>query len=197
MLGIRFVSTAPTTHVIHYRNGKIRREGAGLSFLYYEPTSSIITIPLETADLPFVFHEVTADFQEVTIQGHLSYRIREPRRLAGLLDFRVDNKGRRLSEDPEALRHRLVQATQVASRHAIQKRRLREALTSLETILNEVQDELIGSEQVEMLGVDVIDISLASVSPTPEMARALEAEAREELSREAEPGRLRKASFGN
>ncbi len=33
MFGIRFFKAAPTTYVLHYKGGKIKREGAGLSFL--------------------------------------------------------------------------------------------------------------------------------------------------------------------
>ena len=39
-------------------------------------------MPLSTADVPFVFNEVTADFQDATIQGQLTYRIQEPKQVA-------------------------------------------------------------------------------------------------------------------
>ncbi len=45
---------------------------------------------------------------------------------------------------------------------------------------------LAASEAVRMLGVEVMGFSLLSVRPTPEMARALEAEAREGLQRRAD-----------
>jgi hypothetical protein len=34
MMGIRFLKTPPTTYVLHYKHGAIRREGAGLAFFY-------------------------------------------------------------------------------------------------------------------------------------------------------------------
>lgn len=34
-----------------------------MSFFYYAPTSVIVYIPLASTDVPFVFNEVTADFQ--------------------------------------------------------------------------------------------------------------------------------------
>ena len=42
MLGIRYLKCPPTTHVLHFKDGKVRREGAGLSFWYYRPTSTIV-----------------------------------------------------------------------------------------------------------------------------------------------------------
>jgi hypothetical protein len=38
MLGIRFMKAVPTTYVLHFRRGRLRREGQGLSFFYYAPT---------------------------------------------------------------------------------------------------------------------------------------------------------------
>ena len=47
MLGIRFVKTDPTTYLLQYRGGQAVREGVGLSFFYYAPTTSG-TVPLDT-----------------------------------------------------------------------------------------------------------------------------------------------------
>ena len=69
---LSFMKVPPTTYVLQYKHGKIKREGAGLSFLYYAPTSTIVAIPMASADVPFVFQESTADFQSVTIQGQLT-----------------------------------------------------------------------------------------------------------------------------
>ena len=59
---IRYAKLDPTVYVIHYRNGRVIREGAGLSFLYFEPSATIVAVPLQTCDAPFVFQEITADF---------------------------------------------------------------------------------------------------------------------------------------
>ena len=42
------------------------------------------------------------------------------------------------------------------------------------------------SPAVQMLGVEVLGLSILSIKPTPEMAKALQAEAREELLRQAD-----------
>ncbi|OGS40017.1 MAG: hypothetical protein A3J82_01480, partial [Elusimicrobia bacterium RIFOXYA2_FULL_69_6] len=170
----------------HYQGGRLRREGAGLSFLYFAPVSTLVQVPLESADLPFVFNEVTGDFQEVTVQGQLSCRVKDPKRLAGLLDFRVDAQGDYLTEDPEVLRTRLVQVTQVLTRAVVQKRALRQVLVSLDELVAEVRQGLASSPAVEMLGVEVLGASILSIKPAPEMAKALEAEARERLKVEAD-----------
>ena len=67
MFGIKFIKVQPTTYLLQYRGGKIVREGLGLSFFYYAPTTSLVAVPVASADVPFIFQETTADFQGVTI----------------------------------------------------------------------------------------------------------------------------------
>jgi len=105
---LSFMKVPPSTYVLQYKHGKIKREGAGLSFIYYAPTSTIVAIPMASADVPFVFQESTADFQSVTIQGQLTYRVADPKRLASLLDFSVDKRRAYYSEDPRKLPERLI-----------------------------------------------------------------------------------------
>jgi hypothetical protein len=50
MFGFRFIKVEPTEFVIQYKHGKVIREGAGLSFFYYAPTTSLVQIPLESVD---------------------------------------------------------------------------------------------------------------------------------------------------
>src|SRR5213083_843259 len=101
MIGFRFIKVQPTTYLLQYRGGKIVREGLGLSFFYYAPTTSLVTVSVASADVPFIFQETTADFQSVTIQGQVTYRISEPRRLAALLNYTLARDGEGYaSEDP-------------------------------------------------------------------------------------------------
>ncbi len=186
MLGIRFMKAAPTTYVLHYRDGGVKREGAGLSFFYFAPASSLALVPLASADAPFVFNEVTADFQQLTIQGQLTWRVAEPKRLAALVDFTVGPDGAYASEDPESLSDRLVRAAQVLARGMTQRLALREALGSSEALVREVLPALRKDPAVTMLGIEILEFSILSLKPTPEMARALEAEAREALQRRAD-----------
>ena len=116
MFGIRYIKVTPTTHVMQYRSGTVVREGAGLAFFCFAPTSEIVQIPLASTDVPFVFNEVTADFQDVTIQGELTYRIKQPVELAALLDFSVDRQGRYRSDDPSKLGDRLIHTSQILAR---------------------------------------------------------------------------------
>jgi hypothetical protein len=186
MFGIRFMKADPTTYVLHYSNGVIKREGVGLSFFYYAPISTIVTVPIASGDLPFVFNEITVDFQSITIQGQITYRIGDAKRLATLLDFSLGIDGKYRSQDPELLKQRLINTAQIATKSATQKLTLKEALVGSDLIVSEVFETLKNANSVKMLGVEIIGFSILSIRPTPEMARALEAEAREAFQRKSD-----------
>src|SRR5437660_360402 len=104
MLGIQFIKTQPTTYLLQFKGGKVIREGAGLAFFYYAPTTSMVAVPIGSTDVPFIFKEVTADFQEVTVQGQVAYRVTDANKVAQLLNFTLDASGKdHVSEDPSKL----------------------------------------------------------------------------------------------
>ncbi len=184
MLG--YMKASPTTYILHYSGGRLRREGAGLAFWYLPSISTLVAVPLASADLPFAFAEITADFQQVTVQGRLSYRISRPREVAGLLDFSITPAGAHRSDDPEKLGDRLVQAAQTLAREQLERNSLRVALGSADRLSESVLTGLKDAETVTRLGVEILDLAITAIRPTPEMARALEAEARESLQRESD-----------
>jgi len=187
MFGIQFVKAQPNIYFLQYRKGQIVREGAGLSFFYYAPVSSVVAIPMSSVDIPFIFKEVTMDFQEVTVQGQVAYRVRDPKKLAGLLNFTLASGSRDyVSDDPERLPQRIINQVQVLMRTELQKLRLKDALKSSEALVEGVRRGLAACELVEQLGIEVLALSVLAVKPNPETARALEAEVREQLLLEAD-----------
>lgn len=182
----RYVKVPPTTWVMQFVNGAAKRAGTGLSFFYWAPSTTLVLVPLVSGDVPFAFVEGTADYQEVTVQGQLTYRVAEPKKLAGLLDFSVGPTGAYRSEDPSRLTERLVSALQVSLRSTVGRLTLRQALASAEAIEQAAQGALRGSAQLQAMGLELLAVSVSYVRPTPEMARALEAEAREALQRESD-----------
>lgn len=181
MLGFRYLKVSPTTHVIQFTRGRLVREGAGLAFFYFAPSSVIVQVPVGSVDVPFVFEEVAADFQDVSIQGELTYRVVEPAKLAQLLDFSVDGAGRYLSDDPSKLRERLIHATQILARSFAQGRKLDELVIGSNALVEAVLAGLRQSENVGMLGVEILSLSITAIKPMPEMAKAMEAAAREKM----------------
>ena len=187
MLGFQYIKFPPTYHVFHYSGDRLKRSGVGLAFYYYKPSDSVVAVPLASIDVPFIFNELTADFQSVTVQGQLTYRVRDAEKVSALLNFTVDGAPEKyVSDDPQKLAQRLVNLLQVRMRADLQLLPLREAIYASDSIAASVFASLSSSEVFLSLGVEAIALSIQAIRPVPEMARALEAEAREELLRRAD-----------
>jgi hypothetical protein len=187
MFGLKFIKIQPTTYLLQYRHGRVVREGVGLAFFYYAPTTSLVAIPIGSTDVPFIFEEPTADYQTVTIQGQVSYRVADAKKLAGLLNFTLTPRGTSyVSEDPEKLPQRVINLVHVLARSELQKLALKDAIRGSEAIVQAVRDQLAASPEIASLGLEVLGLSVLAIKPTPETSRALEAETRENLMREAD-----------
>lgn len=186
MLGISYRKSNPTDYVLHFSHGHLAREGAGLSFFYFKPASTIVSVPMASANIPFVFNEPTGDFQSLTVQGQITYRIIDPGRASAMLDYTIDASGKYLSDQYQKLPERLIYDLQTLVRAEIQNLPLRQALVYGDQLTEQVSKRLKASSEVLQLGVEILNLAILSLRPTPEMAKALEAEAREELNRKAD-----------
>jgi len=187
MFNIRYFKAQPTEYVLKYVSGRVRREGAGLTFYYLQHNTQIVAVPTSSADAHFVFNEVTNNFQAVTLQGQCTYRIHSPRQAAALLNFTLDLRSRTyVSEDPERLPQRITNVIQMETRSEIQRRSLEETLGQSETIAAQVLARIRAGALLEPLGVELLSIYFLTAKPTPEVARALEATYRETLLRRAD-----------
>ena len=187
MFNIGFFKGQPTDYIIKFVNGKIKREGQGLSFFYWKPNTSIAAIPVATIDANLIFNEITQTFQEVTIQGQLTYRVSDVKKIALLLDFSISPVSKKYSSDPlEKLAKRIINAVQMATREEIQKFSLEDSLRKSENIAKVVLGKIKEDTMLNSIGIECLSIYLTSIKPTPELARALEAEYRESIQKKAD-----------
>ena len=87
MFGLGYFKGQPTDYIQRYTSGAVRSEGMGLAFYYWRFNTQIVAVPTTSRDADFLFNEITSNFQEVTIQGQLTYRIREPKKAAEILNL--------------------------------------------------------------------------------------------------------------
>lgn len=188
MLNIGYFKGQPTDYVIRYTSGRVTHEGPGLAFFYLRHNTQIVAVPTGSIDANFVFNELTSNFQEVTLQGQLTYRIHDAKRAAAGLNFTIDPVRRNyVSDDPEKLAGRISNVVQIETRGEIQRRSLEETLRDSQAFAAEIVRRLReGTPALEALGVELLSVYFLSARPTPEVAKALEAEYRETLLRKAD-----------
>ena len=200
MFGIRFIKVQPTTYLLQYQRGRVVREGAGLSFFYYGLTTSLVAIPTASTEESFIFEETTADFQRVTIQGQVTYRIADPKKLAALMNFTLAPHGQGYAtDDPQKLPQRLINIVNVHARTEIKSLPLRQAVMASDMLVAALRPKLTGAPEVAALGLEILGFSILAIKPTPETSKALEAETREQLLKEADEAiyRRRNAAVEN
>lgn len=195
MFGIKHIKFDSMTYVLYFKNGDIKKEGRGLSFFYFSPNCSIVAIPMGSNDLPFIFSESTNDYQTVNIQSQISYKISNPKTLADVLDFTVNDNGQYKRNDIEKLNQRIINEAQTATSSFIHEIKLKDAIRSAKAIEERILEGLKTSEAIAMLGIDILGANILGVQATPEMARALETETREKLQQEADQAIYERRNF--
>ena len=129
MLGIKFIKAQPTTYLMAFKHGKAVREGAGLSLLYYAPTTNLVAVPIGSREAVFIFEKVTSDFQTVRVQGQIAFRIAEPVKAAATLNFALKADAVSYeSDDPTRVPQRIVAAAEVLVQHIVQTTALTDAI---------------------------------------------------------------------
>jgi len=184
MFGIKFIKFQPSEYVLVYKNGKVVKEGAGISFYYYAPNTSIVMAPVASSDCPFMFDEVTADFQTVSIQGQATYRIVDHKNVAGLLNFTLAiKKGDKkyISDDPQKLSVRISNLVRVMAKKHMERLKLSDAIRSSEALANSILEDMRGNREIRLLGIEIMGLTVLAVHPGKDTSRALEAETREKI----------------
>ena len=196
MFGIRFAKFEPTLYVLKYKKGEIKAQGEGLSFNYRARTTTLVAVPVGSSDASFIFSESTADFQEITIQGQLTYRISDPLKTSKMLNYTIDSHNLSyISDDPGKLPERLINLAQIAAKSAVKDLHLKEAIVASDSVSHSIFKSLTEDNMVRNLGVQILTVSITAIKPNPETARALEAETREEILKESDEAIFRRRNY--
>jgi hypothetical protein len=184
---IGYFKGEPTDYLLVYSGERLARAGAGLAFFYWRPSTSIVSVPTSTLDTQFIFNETTGNFQAVTVQGQMTYRIGDPKRMASILNFTIDPATRAWnSTDPEKLAQRIVNVVQVTTKDELLKLSLEDALRQAAPLAATVLARMQAEPALAEMGVECVALYFTAIKPTPEMAKALEAEYREGLQVKAD-----------
>jgi len=184
---ITYYKGEPSHFLIGYRNGEAQPHGVGKSLWYTPFNTSLARVPVTSQSAPFIFNESTANFQKVSIQGQLTYRLSDPELAAKFLNFTIDgSSGEYQSEDPEALTLRITNTVQGYTRNGVNELTLEDALTQVKDLANDVLQMMNEDADIQRLGVIIESLHFTTVSATPEMRKALETNYREKLQKLAD-----------
>ncbi|MCP4432241.1 MAG: band 7 protein, partial [Gammaproteobacteria bacterium] len=166
----------PGFHVIRYRNGNRIASGKGLAFWFMPIGTSVAEIPTDDRELQFIFQGRSQDFQAVTVQGELTYRIIDPELLASRIDFSIDLKtGLCLGEPIEQL---ATLFTGIVQKHAIKYlagNPVRGLISEGPEHLQQAIDTgLLDETLFADMGLQIVSLRLIELKPIAELEKALQ-----------------------
>ncbi|MGW4566155.1 SPFH domain-containing protein [Streptomyces sp. NPDC004561] len=187
-LGLRHLRGAPTAHVRHHRSGRLVHDGPGLSFWFRSLTAALSEVPVDDRELAMTFHARTADFQDVTVQATVTYRIGDPALAAARLDFSIDpDTGAWRGTPLEQLATLLTETAQEHALDVLARTPLAAALTDgVAAVRERLAAGLAAEPRLPATGIEVVAVRVVAVRPEPEVERALRTPAREQIQQEAD-----------
>ncbi|SDE51691.1 SPFH domain-containing protein [Rhodospira trueperi] len=185
---VRHLRAEAASSIQLFRKGRRVRSGRGLAFWFLPDGASIVEVPLDDRPMPFVIKGQSADFQEVTVQGTVVWRVSDPQRLGDRVDFTIDLKkglciGQPLDQIHTVLLGLVRQFTFAYLRDHGVTALLKAGAAPLQDLLNA---SLAGQQTLAKMGLEHVGTSLAGLMPTSELARALQAPTFESLQQQAD-----------
>jgi regulator of protease activity HflC (stomatin/prohibitin superfamily) len=177
-----------TAHVEQIRNGRTVRAGVGASF-WFRPLSAVLNeVPVDDRELPLMIHARTSDFQDVTVQATITYRVTDPAAAAGRIDFSIDPATGQWRATPLDQVAGLL--TESAQQYALDLLATVDLTTAMAGGVGPVRTVIArGLESDERLaetGIAVVGVRVVAVRPEPEVEKALRTPTREQVQQEAD-----------
>lgn len=177
-----------SSHVIRYRDGRVRRSGRGLMFWFRPETASIAELPMDDREMTIFVKGRSRDFQQVSVQGVLTWHVADPETLAERVDFSIAlSTGKPQSEPLERIQNRLTGVVgQAALQHMAEHPIAALLDAGLEPLRLRVEAALADAASLAGIGVAVSAVRLTSLAPSSELERALQAPTFEALQQKAD-----------
>lgn len=185
---VAHIRTDAAAQVLAFRQGRMSRAGRGLSFLFVPASTSIAEIPMDDRQTTLFVHGRSADFQPVTVQGVIDWRVADPRLLADRVDFSINLTTGAWSREPLQRIDGIVSgaATQaVLDRLAGQNVRLL-LDEGVEPIRTAIAAALERAHLDSDIGIRIADVRVSNVTPSSELERALQTPTVEALQQKAD-----------
>lgn len=185
---LRHLRADAGVHVIRFRNGRPVKSGRGLAFWFSPHRASIAELPVDDRDMVLFFRGRSKDFQAVTVQGNLTWRVANPNVLGLRVDFSIDLKtGRYTGKPVEQIEGLLTGMSQQLATQYFAQSSVHDLLDAgIEPLRLRLEQGLAGSERLAAMGIEIVAIRLATIAPTAELERALQTPTFESLQQKAD-----------
>ncbi len=177
-----------SSHVIRYRNGRIRQSGRGLVFWFRPETASISEVPMDDREMTLFVRGRSRDFQTVAVQGTIGWHVVNPELLASRVDFAIGLSNGRLRGEPiERIEARLNGIAGQAVLQYLGTNPVGALLDAGPEPLRVTLETVLGATSaLAEIGVAAVSVRLTNLAPTSELERALQTPTFEALQQKAD-----------
>jgi regulator of protease activity HflC (stomatin/prohibitin superfamily) len=185
---VRQLRSEASVHIQSFAKGRRRRSGRGLSFWFTPDGVSIAEIPMDDRDLPFLFNSRSKDFQDVAIQGQVVWRVADPEALAERIDFSIDlARGTHLGQPLDQIATLMTGLAQQQAAQYLLDRDVGAILAAgVEPVQGRIEGGLTTSARLREMGLEVVAVRVADISPSSELKKALRTPTFERLQQQAD-----------
>jgi len=178
----------PNQYVLHYRKGKLTRQGPGLAYWFNLLTAAVAQVPVEDVETTFLLKERTRDLQEVSVQVVLTYRCADPGVAASRVNFSLALTTGAWAEKPlERLAGLWSQRAQDPARLYLASAPLTEAVqVGAERIRSAIALAVKADPEIPAMGLALVGVQVVRVAPSAELEKALTTPTREALQQKAD-----------
>lgn len=185
---VRRLRSDASAHVQLFKGGRRRVSGRGAAFWFIPDGASITETPMDDRDLPFLFNSRSRDFQEITVQGLIVWRVADPERVTDRIDFSIDlAQGRHIGQPLDQIATLLTgQAQQAAAQYVAGldvQALLAAGVAPLQTT---AEAGFSAAERLAAMGLEVVAVRVSDISPSSELKRALQTPTFEQLNQKAD-----------
>ena len=175
-------------HILHFRRGKLIRQGVGLAYWFNPLSAAIAQVPVEDCETTFLLTERTADLQEVKVQLTLRYRVTDPDRAARRFHFGISLSTGEWDEYPlEKIASLWAERSQPPTRRHLAEIELEAAVREgAERIRAAVDAALRSDAELAEMGLSVTSVQVIGVLPQKEVEKALGTPTRESIQQRAD-----------
>lgn len=186
--GFRQLRAEASSHIQYFRKGKLERTGRGLAFLFLPDGASISEIPTDDRQLSFFFKGESADFQELSVQGTLMWRVANPVSLGDRIDFTVDlDLGLHVGQPIDQIHAVLTGLVQQFANAYLKEMGVRELLKAgIAPLQAAILNSFTSDHTLDEMGLELVGVSVAGLAPSSELSRALQAPTFESLQQQAD-----------
>jgi len=185
---VRHLRGSTTMHVEHVRNGRVVHAGTGASF-WFRPLSAVLSeVPMDDRELPLLFHARTADFQDVTVQATVTFRMTDPSVAITRIDFSVDPAtGAWRSAPLDQLAGLLTETAQQYAMDMLATISLTQVLAGgVGPVREAIALGLADDGRLADTGIAIVGVRVVALRPEPEVEKALRTPTREQVQQDAD-----------